>query len=224
VTAAHDTLAGLRGLGIRERGRREKQRRVAEAAESVFREAGYERAGMRAIAARAGVSVGTVFEFAPDKRSLLLLIFGPMLNRLTDAAIATLDRNASLVDQFVHIFHERYRFFHEDLDLARHLVSELSFFPRVLEADSPVAKYLATRGALRAKIAGVVVQQQRAGRVDALVDASDVVSIAMNINLIEVREWLAEERPDLDAGLRRLRSILAIALSGVVRDHTRRPV
>jgi AcrR family transcriptional regulator len=197
MTAARDGVEPLRRLGTRERGRREKQRRVADAAEVVFRRLGYDRATVRAIAAHAGVSVGTVFEFAPDKRTLLLLIFGPMLNRLTDRAIASLDRNASLLDQFVHIFRERYRFFHDDIDLARHLVSDLSFFPRASEPEGAVADYLATRSELRRKIADVVIEQQRAGRVDASVDARDVVSIAMNINLIEVREWLAEEQPEL---------------------------
>jgi AcrR family transcriptional regulator len=219
MRAAHEALVDLRGLGVRERGRRERQRRVADAAEVVFREVGYEQAAMRAIAARAGVSVGTVFEFAPDKRSLLLLIFGPILNRLTDQAIATLDRGGSLVELFVHIFAERYRFFYDDVDLARHLVGELAFFPRDITPDSPVADYLAKRGLLREKIAQVVVEQQRRGRVDPTVDARDVVSIAMNNNLVEVREWLADERPDLDTGLRRLRTILTIALSGVVRNN-----
>lgn len=218
MNPARDEIAERRTLGVRERGRLEKQRRVAEAAEAVFREAGYEQAAMRTIAARAGVSVGTVFEFAPDKRSLLLLIFGPMLNRLTDRAIATLDRDAPLVEQFMHVFAERYRFFHADIALARHLVSELAFFPRDLEADSPVAKYLASRSELREKIARLVAEQQRAGRVDPAVGAGDVVSIAMNINLIELREWLAVERPDVEAGLERLNRILTIALSGVVRD------
>ena len=217
MSAAHDPLADSRGVGIRERGRREKQKRVAEAAEAVFREAGYEAAAMRVIAARAGVSVGTVFQFAPDKRSLLLMIFGPMLDRLTDRAIASLDSDASAVEQFVHIFAERYRFFHQDVGLARHLVSELSFFPRELEPESPVMDYLAKRSALREKIAQVVVEQQRRGHLDPATDPRDVVSVAMNINLIEVREWLADERPDLDAGLRRLRRLLTIALSGVVR-------
>lgn len=212
------SVADDRSLGVRERGRLEKQQRVAAAAEAVFREAGYEQAAMRAIATRAGVSVGTVFEFAPDKRSLLLLIFGPMLNRLTDQAIATLERDASLVDQFVHIFAERYRFFHENAGLARHLVGDLAFFPRDVAPDSPVADYLSKRGALREKIAEVVVDQQRRGVVDPAVDARDVVSIAMNINLIEVREWLGDERPDLEAGMQRLRRILTIALSGVVRN------
>jgi AcrR family transcriptional regulator len=208
-----------RRLGVRALGRLEKQRRVAEAAEAVFREFGYQDAAVRTIAARAGVSIGTVFEFAPDKRSLLLLIFGGVLDRLTDGAIATLDRDASLLDQFMHIFRERYRFFHDEIDLARNLIVEFGFFPKPTLPDSPVAQYLATRAAFRERIAQVVAEQQRRRRIDSAIDPHDITSIAIAINLIEFREWLAEETPSVEQGLCRLRKMLRIALCGVLLEN-----
>jgi AcrR family transcriptional regulator len=212
---AHGAPAPRR-LGTRAKGQIERRRRVAEAAEATFLEAGFDAASIRAIAARAGVSVGTVFEFAPDKRSLLLLVMGRTLHRLTDAALASIDPGLPLVDQFVHVFRKRYEFFHKNLELARHLVGELAFFPRSAPPHSPIAEYLATRASFRKKIAAMVSEQQRRGAVDAGIDPHDVVSIAMDINLIEVREWLALERPTVAKGLARLRALLTIALSGVV--------
>jgi AcrR family transcriptional regulator len=201
-------------------GRLEKQRRIAEAAEAVFHEKGYDGATVRLIAARAGVATGTIFQFAPDKRSLLLLIFGRTLELLAERAFATLDRRASLVDQFLHIFRKRYEFFHDDIDLARRVVGELAAFPRVEPKDpgSPFAQYLASRAATRAKIATIVADLQRAGRIDHAIDPQDITDMAVAILTTEIREWLTGPRPSVAVGLKRLRKMLALALSGVARE------
>lgn len=208
-------------LGARALGRLEKQRRIAEAAEAVFHEKGYDGATVRLIAARAGVATGTIFQFAPDKRSLLLLVFGRTLELLADRAFATLDRRASLVDQFLHIFRERYEFFHNDIDLARHLMQELAFYPRLVSEDptSPFVQYLARRDATRAKIATIVAEQQRAGRVDPAIDPQDITDMAVAILTTEIREWLTSARPSVAVGLKRLRKMLVLALSGVAHGR-----
>lgn len=209
--------------GVRARGQLEKQRRITVAAEAVFHEKGYDGATLRLIAERAGVATGTIFTFAPDKRSLLLLVFGRQLELLAERALATLDTRAPLVDQFMHLFRPRYEFFDSDIDLARHLVTELAAFPRIqpLDPGSPFAEYLARRGATRVKFAAIVAEAQRKGSVDRALDPQDVTDMAIAILTTEIREWLTSPRPSVAAGLKRLRKMLALALSGVTQRGVR---
>jgi len=87
------------GAGLRERGKLDKRRRIMEAAREVFIEHGYEQATTREIAARAGVSVGTVFVYAKDKRDLLLLIVNGELDAVSAKGQAALDRPGTLVER-----------------------------------------------------------------------------------------------------------------------------
>jgi AcrR family transcriptional regulator len=217
---AHEPQSGaVQPLGIRALGRLEKRTRVAEAAQAVFREKGYEAAGMRLIAARAGVSIGTVFEFAKDKRSLLLLVFGHNLELCTQRAVATLDRDASLVDQLVHIYRERYNFFYDDINISLPLHRELSFFfpdDKTQDPESPIAQYLEKRTAGRAQIVKLIEDQQAAGFVDATHDARDIAAVIIAVHQVEMRDWLSREHHSVADGLKRLRHILSLALMGVM--------
>ena len=60
--------------GRRERNRQDKRERIRDAAEDLFNECGYDAATTRDIAHRAGVSLGTLFNYADDKRDLIFLI------------------------------------------------------------------------------------------------------------------------------------------------------
>jgi AcrR family transcriptional regulator len=219
VTASAETRA-TEGLGPRALGRLERRARIAEAAEAVFREKGYAAAGMRLIAARAGVSVGTVFEYARDKRSLLLLVFGRNFELFTQRAIATLDRSAPLIDQLIHIYRERYQFFLDDINVSLPLLQEISFFfqdDAANDPESPIAQYLEKRAAGRKAIVELIAAHQAAGCIDARHDARDIASVIIAVHQVEMREWLGRGTPTVEAGLKRLRSLLEIALSGVLR-------
>lgn len=205
-------------LGVRARAQLDKRRRIAAAAEAVFREKGFDGAGLREIAARARVSTGTIFQFAPDKRTLLAIVFNEHLDAHMAKAFATLDRSTPLIGQLVHVFGERYKYLRRDPDLAVHLIQELTFPSRVLVADdSPMGAYLRRRAAFRAQITSLIADQQRLGRLTAKYDAGDITDIVRAINLMEVREWLASaEKPTIANGLQRLRKVLEIALSGLL--------
>jgi AcrR family transcriptional regulator len=207
-------------IGIRARGRLEKRARIIDAAQAVFREKGYDAAGVRLIAARAGVSVGTVFEFAKDKRSLLLLVFGRHLEVCTQSAMATVDRDAPFIDQLIHFYRERYGFFYEDINVSLPLLREISFFfpaAAAADAESPIAQFLEKRAAGRAQIIALVEEQQTRGLIDDAYEARDIAAVIIAVHQVEVREWLAKEHPTVADGLARLKKMLALALLGVMR-------
>ena len=76
--------------GRRERNRQDKRERIRDAAEDLFNECGYDAATTRDIARRAGVSLGTLFNYADDKRDLIFLIWVDRLDRITAEAFAGL--------------------------------------------------------------------------------------------------------------------------------------
>ena len=73
---------------VRERKKLATRERIRDAAADLFTRHGYGAATMRQIARRAHVGLGTLFNYAEDKRDLVFLIFNEELNAITDVALA----------------------------------------------------------------------------------------------------------------------------------------
>src|ERR1700721_3809166 len=74
-------------IGLREQNKLEKSQRIRIAARELFSKHGYDSATLRQIAKRAHVGLGTVFNYAQDKRDLVFLIFNEELAAVTDRAL-----------------------------------------------------------------------------------------------------------------------------------------
>ena len=206
-------------LGRRERSKLDKRRRISEAARAVFTEFGYERANMREIAKRAGVATGTLFLYAPDKRNLLLWILTDDLDGVSAESFASLRRDASktdLLDQLMHVFEARYRYWGTDPDLSLHALQELIVSREYMATPGThLADYMARRVQLNERIASLVRAQQERGEIDKATDPELVARLALAIFNAAMRTWLRTVNADLDAGLEELRRLLALAIDGV---------
>jgi AcrR family transcriptional regulator len=60
--------------GLRQRQKRERERRIVKAAERLFAKKGFAEVAMEDVAARAGLAVGTIYNYFPSKSALLLAI------------------------------------------------------------------------------------------------------------------------------------------------------
>jgi AcrR family transcriptional regulator len=78
-----DSSLAAAAIGRRESQKQDRERRIIAAARRLFDRKGYARTAMEEIAARAGVAVGTLYNYFPSKDELLLTI----LRRETDALI-----------------------------------------------------------------------------------------------------------------------------------------
>jgi AcrR family transcriptional regulator len=76
-----------------ERSRRTRER-VLAAAVTCFEEAGYDKTTTAAIAARAGIAVGTLYGYFRDKRSILLELIDGTTNEIADYVVKGLDPGA----------------------------------------------------------------------------------------------------------------------------------
>ena len=120
--------------GLRERKKLATRDRIRAAAAELFARHGYGAATMRQIARRAHVGLGTLFNYAEDKRDLVFLIFNEELNAITDVALASPRDAQPLVEQLLAVFRVHYRWLAVKPALARILLQELTFYSSVKQA------------------------------------------------------------------------------------------
>src|ERR1700680_898973 len=115
-------------LGLREQNKLEKRQRIRAAARELFSKHGYDSATLRQIAKRAHVGLGTVFNYAQDKRDLVFLIFNEELAEVTEEALKAGKANHSLLDQLIGVYTPHYKYFGKSPALSRILLKELTFY------------------------------------------------------------------------------------------------
>ncbi len=80
-----DSSLEARPGGLRDRQKQERGQRIVKAAEKLFARKGYVEVAMEDVAARAGLAVGTIYNYFPSKSALLLAI----VRRETESLLAS---------------------------------------------------------------------------------------------------------------------------------------
>jgi AcrR family transcriptional regulator len=199
---------------LRERNKVERRRRVLEAARAVFLEHGYENATTREIATRAGVAVGTVFVYARDKRDLLMTIVNDDLEAVTEESFANLGGDAPFLDKLIALFEPRYRYWVRDPELSTFALHETAS-ARVKDVPSETERFFRRRYRMLERIAELVDEEQRAGRLGKPDDPATIALFLMGTYLAHARFWLSERDPQVADGIARLRRQLELAMNGL---------
>lgn len=204
-------------LGRRERNRLDKVERIKTAAKTLFTERGFDHATTRAIAKRAHVGLGTLFNYADDKRDLVFLIFIEELDRLADDAFGAVDPRKPLLEQLMGGFLNYYREFGANPTLARILLQELTFYSHGRLAGD----FQRSRARTVGFIERLVAHAQGGEDVRDDVDASLIALSIFFIYSGAVRRWIAEDRPDPRKGVAELRKLLDLHIGGLAPDRER---
>ena len=202
---------GTRRLGRREQKKLETRDRIRTAAADLFTRHGYGAATMREIAQRAHVGLGTLFNYAEDKRDLVFLIFNEELNAVTDVALAAPRPGRPLVDQLIAVFRVHYRWLATKPALARILLQELTFY----SSGKQAATFLGIRKRLIDGIEALVLAAQRARRIGAREDAAVIARLIFFVYSASLRWWIAAPRPNPEKGLADLRRLLNLQSDGL---------
>ena len=200
-------------LGLRERKKLATRERIRAAASELFTRRGYGAATLRQIARRAHVGLGTLFNYAEDKRDLVFLIFNEELNAITDVALAAPRPGQPLIGQLLAIFGVHYHWLGAKVQLSRILLQELTFYSQGKQA----ATFLGIRQRLIEGIEALVRNAQRERRI---VSGENPAFIARHIFFVysaSLRWWIARERPDPEEGLADLRRLLVLQFKGLKR-------
>jgi AcrR family transcriptional regulator len=198
-------------LGRRERGKLDRRSRIRAAASELFAQLGYDAATLRQIAHRAHVGLGTLFNYADDKRDLVFLIFNEELDGLTDAALGLPRPDDPLVDQLLALAGVHYRHFAAQPALARILLQELTFYSQGKQA----AAFLKIRQRLIDGIEALVRNAQRDRRIRSQENPKIVARLVFFVYSASLRWWIAAPRPDPEEGLADLRRLLALQVQGL---------
>ncbi len=198
-------------LGLRERHKLEKRQRIRSAVRVLFSKHGYETATLRQIAKRAHVGLGTLFNYAQDKRDLVFLIFNEELAAVTDEALEATQTHEHLLEKLIGLCRPHYNFFAKNPALSRILLKDMTFYSEGKQA----AEFHRIRRRLLSGIEEVVKSAQQDWQI-----ASDenAALIARHIFLVfagALRWWIASRRPNPRAGLADLRRLFELQINGL---------
>ncbi len=212
---------GTGGPGRRERNKRESRQRIREAIRELFSAQGFEATTVRQIAERAEVGLGTLFNYARDKRDLTFLLFNDDLSRLADDAIAGSARKTGCFEQVMAVWEPHYRYFARDPVLCRILLRDMYFYEEGPEAR----RFHATEARLRRHLLMLVATAQRARQVTRSASAGDIALLLFSVFEGSVRHWMHQATPVAGEGLVLLRRLVRmqlrsfLATDGLVGTH-----
>lgn len=166
---------------------------------------------MREIAKRAHVGLGTLFNYAEDKRDLVFLIFNEELNAITDVALAATRADQPLMDQLLAVFRVHYRWLGAKPALARILLQELTFY----SSGKQAATFLGIRKRLIDGIEGLIANAQQSRKVRADEKAAVIARHIFFVYSASLRWWIAAPRPYPERGVADLRRLLKLQFDGL---------
>jgi AcrR family transcriptional regulator len=198
-------------MSLREKKKLETRERIRAAAAELFTKRGYGAATMREIARRAHVGLGTLFNYAEDKRDLVFLIFNEELNAVTDVALAAPHAHQLLVDQLLAVFRVHYRWLATKPALARILLQELTFY----SSGKQAATFLGIRTRLIDGIEALVAQAQRTRKIRSKENPAVIARHIFFVYSASLRWWIAADNPDPEKGVADLRRLLKLQFEGL---------
>lgn len=198
-------------MSLREKKKLETRERIRAAAAELFTRHGYGAATMRQIAGRAHVGLGTLFNYAEDKRDLVFLIFNEELNAITDDALAAPREGQPLAEQLIAVFRTHFRWLAAKPALARILLQELTFY----SSGKQAATFHNIRSRLIDGIEDLVRRAQERGELKSKEKAAIIARHIFFTYSASLRWWIAAPKPDPNRGIADLRRLLQLQIDGL---------
>ena len=181
-------------------------------ARDLFAELGYDRATLRQIAAKAGLTVGALFKHVTDKRDLIYFIFNEEVDALTDTALAAPRPYQSFFAKMSTMAEYFFRLFANEPVLSRILLVEI-----VIESPGlHLERYLAIRRRFLEGMAAMVAQAQESGEISPD-ESPDFIALYLFFTVqASLRRMLAScARPEWREGHRVYERLLRLQIDGL---------
>ena len=205
-----ESWKGVR-MSRRQRRKEATLRRIEAASWGLFTSRGYEATSTRQIAREADIAAGTLFNYFPEKRTLLIHLMqqrldAAMRRALGEIAPSTLERELNaLFDALNDCYAEERR-------LSRVFVKELLFTDGAKRAESAAWTF----GLVRT-IAALVERAQERGELDASVDSMEAAQQIFSAHYFGLVTWLGGTIPSRSAHREHLDATLRLLLGGLRR-------
>lgn len=196
----------------RARRKEETLRRIEDAGWTLFTTRGYEATSTREIADAADIAAGTLFNYFPEKRSLLIHLMQREIDAAMTSALATMKRS-SLEQELAHVFDALTSCYAKERRLSRVFIKELLFTDGARRAESAAWTF-----ELLGSIAGLVENAQRGGELDPAIEPMDVAQQIFSTHYFGLVTWLGGTIPSRSAQEEQFRAALRLLLRGLRRS------
>ena len=198
--------------GRRARRKEQTLRRIEAEAWALFTTQGYEATSTREIADAADIAAGTLFNYFPEKRSLLIHLMQREIDRAMTVALSTMSAS-TLEEELVHVFGALGSSYAKERRLSRVFIKELLFTDGARRTESAAWTF-----ELVQRIAGLVEGAQRRGELDASVEAMAVAQQLFSTHYFGLVTWLGGTMPSRAAQEAQFRAALRLLLRGLRRS------
>lgn len=165
--------------GLREKQKADRDQRILKAATRLFREEGYDRTKIETIAAKAQVSIGTVYNYYQNKGDLLVAIVSMEVNEVLRAGTALIEQPpgdvAAAVTELISIYLD-HSLVYLTKEMWRHAMAISTRQP-----DSPFGqRYSDLDDRLTRQVCALIERLQAEGRVKPDIDAVAAGEVIFN--------------------------------------------
>lgn len=198
---------------LRERRKAEKLHAIRKAARELFATHGFHETPMREVARIADVGFGTVSAYASDKAGLAAMLFIEDLPKL-DAVFSKVHKDVSLFDQVIANFTLTFGFWASQPELSRVIL------PMLGNTDKPyVEEIMIRRATMRVALVTWLGRFKEQGIIADRWDLEQAAELLFALYIACVNEWLSAYEPDLESGIERMRYIMEIPVSALLKER-----
>jgi AcrR family transcriptional regulator len=199
----------ISSMSLRERKKAEKLQRIVAAAQALFAEKGFDKTTTREIAQRAQIGTGTLFTYVESKEELVILIWDEQVQAIMHQRMATIPKDAELIEQILHMFAGLFDFYAEAHELA------VVYLQQALWAEGSARDRVEARNAeFMAAMVQMLQAAQARKEVRADLPLMETALILFGSYAMSLMSFLRGDLPDVTAALDLSRRTLAIQLQG----------
>ncbi len=193
------------------RTRRKEQtlRRIEDAAWELFCSRGFDGTSTREIAEAADIAAGTLFNYFPEKRSLLIHLMQRQIDVALGEAFATMSAS-SIEEELRHVFSTLTSCYAKERRLSRVFIKELLFTDGRHRAESAAWTF-----DLVSQVSDLVRTAQRRGELDPTVDPMEAAQQVFSAHYFGLVTWLGGTIPSRAAQEERFQASLRLLLRGL---------
>jgi len=196
----------------RARRKEETLRRIEEAGWKLFTTQGYEATSTREIAEAADIAAGTLFNYFPEKRSLLIHLMQRQIDSAVSLAFDTM-APSTLEQELTHVFAALTHCYAKKRRLSRVFIKELLFTDGERRAESAAWTFDLVK-----RIAELVRNAQRRGELDPSSEPMEAAQQVFSTHYFGLVTWLGGTIPSRIAQEEQFRASLRLLLRGLGRS------
>jgi len=199
-------------MNRRARRKEETLRRIEEAGWRLFTRCGYEATSTREIAEAADIAAGTLFNYFPEKRSLLIHLMQRQIDRALDEAFATMTAS-TLEAELTYVFSALTRCYAKERRLSRVFIKELLFTDGQRRTESAAWTFDLVK-----RVANLARSAQRRGELDPSIDPMEAAQQVFSTHYFGLVTWLGGTIPSQAAQEKQFTASLRLLLRGLRRS------